>query len=90
MLPIILQNEFGFSNTFSNREVRYKNNFIILLSYIKYKLYSLIGSNYIIHLNITLHIFLHPSSMHARSHQDPKSQYGTSLVDQQLSLNIHP
>jgi len=90
MLPIILQNKSDFSNTFSNREVRYKNNFIISLSYIKYTFYSLIGLNYTMHPNITLHILLHPSSMHARSHQDPKPLYGTSPVDQQLSLNIHP
>jgi hypothetical protein len=82
--------QIWFSNTFSNREVRYKNNFIISLSSIKYKFYSLIGSNYIMYLNITLHILLHPSNMHAWSHQDPKPLYGTLPTDQQLSLNIHP
>jgi hypothetical protein len=90
MLPIILQNEFGFFNTFSIREVRSKNNFIISLNYIKYKLCSLIGSNCIMYLNITFHILLHPLNMHVRSHQDPKHLHGTSPVDQQLSLTIHP
>jgi len=87
--PITLQNEIGFFKTFSNIEVKYKNNSIISLSYIKYRFYSLIGSNYIMHQNITFHILLHPLNMHARSHQGQKPLYGTSPVDLQLSLNIH-
>ena len=79
-MPITLQNEFGFSKTFSNIGVKYKTNSIISLSYIKYRFYSLIGLNYIMHLNITLHILLHPLNMHAQSHQDQKPLYGTSPV----------
>ena len=87
--PVTLQNEFGFFKTFSNTEVKYKNNFIISLSYTKYRFYFLIGSNYIMHLNITFHILLHPLNMHARLHQGQKTLYGTSPVDLQLNLNIH-
>jgi len=44
----------------------------------------LIGSNYIMHLNITFHILLHPLNMHAQSHQGQKPLYGTLPVDLQL------
>jgi len=60
-------NGLSFSKISSNKEKISKNNFMIILHYIKYKYYSLIGSNYIMHLNIILYIHLHPSNMHVLS-----------------------
>jgi hypothetical protein len=74
-------NGLSFSKISSNKEKISKNNFMIILHYIKYKYYSLIGSNYIMHLNIILYIHLHPSNMHVLSQPVQKHQYGTSQVD---------
>jgi len=84
-----MKNDLGFSNTSTYKDMIFKTSFIITLRYIKYELYSLIGSNYIMHLHIMLHIHLHSSNMHALLQRVPKHQYGNSPVNHQLSLTIH-
>jgi len=64
MVTIILKNDLGFSKTSSNREMISKNNFMLTLRPIKYKFYSLIGLNYIMHQHNILQIHLHPLNMH--------------------------
>jgi hypothetical protein len=89
MVTIILKNDIGFSNTSFNREMISKNNFMLTLRPIRYKFYSLIGLNFIMHQHIILHIHLYPLNMHVQLQPIPKLLHGTSPVDLQLSLTIH-
>jgi len=58
IVNITLNRDFGFPNFFLNNNKKYKNVFMILLHYIKYKSCFFIGLSYIILLKIILHIFL--------------------------------
>jgi len=89
MVTIILKNDLGFSSTSSNRKKISKNNFMLTLRPIRYKFYSLIGLNFIMHQHSILHIHLHPLNMHVRLQSIPKLLHGTSLSDLQLSMTIH-
>jgi hypothetical protein len=89
MVTIILKNDLGFCNTSFNREMISKNNFMLTLKPIRYKFYSLIGLNFIMHQHSILHIHLHPLNMHVQLQPIPKLLHGTSPADLQLSLTIH-
>jgi hypothetical protein len=89
MVTIILKNDLGFFNTSSNKGMISKNNFILTSRPIKYKFYSLIGLNFIMHQHNILHIHLHSLNMHVPLQPVPKFLHGTSPVDLQLSLTIH-
>jgi hypothetical protein len=89
MMTIILKKELGFSKTSSNKEMISRNNFMLTLSPIRYKFYSLIGLNFIMNQCSILHIHLHPLNMHVLLQPVPKFLYGPSPVDLQLSLTIH-
>jgi hypothetical protein len=59
-----IENDIDFFNISANREMISKNNFMLTLRPIKYKFYSLIGLNFIMHQNNILQIHLHPLNMH--------------------------
>jgi hypothetical protein len=77
-----------FKNFFQQRNDIQKQFYAYIESH-KYKFYSLIGLNFIMHQRNILHIHLHPSNMHVLLQPVPKFLYGTSPVDLQLSLTIH-
>jgi hypothetical protein len=85
---IIRKNDLGFFNTSSNKEMIFKNNFMLTLRLITYKFYSLIGLHSIMHQHNILHILLHPLNMHVLLQPVSKLLHRPSLVDLLLSLII--
>jgi hypothetical protein len=75
IVTITLKRDFGFSKILCIKERKFKNVFMILLHYIKYKSYYLIVLKCIICLKIILHIYL--QNMHVPLHLEIKPPSGS-------------
>ena len=75
IVTITLKRDFGFSKILCIKERNFKNVFMILLHYIKYKSYYLIALKCIICLKIILHIYL--QNMHVPLHLEIKPPSGS-------------